>query len=141
MSQQPLILLVEDNADDVLFWELASARAGLATAVQVAQDGVEAINWLSGDPPSDGRRPTHVLLDLKLPRKSGLEVLAWLRQRPEYERLPVIVLTSSQEKSDILRARELGITTYLVKPVSLPELVEMVRSIATTWNLELSSRG
>lgn len=143
MPDPATILLVEDNSDDILFWEMASAKAGLKSVVQVARDGVEALDYLSAIPPYDDRtrhpRPTHVILDLKLPRKSGLEVLEWIREHREYRDIPVIVLTSSAEKSDVARARRLGITEYLVKPVSLPELVKMVRAIGKRWNLELGA--
>ena len=143
MTDPTTILLVEDNPDDILFWEMASSKAGLKSVVRVVRDGVEALDYLTAIPPYDDRmrhpRPTHVILDLKLPRKSGLEVLEWIREHREYRDLPVIVLTSSEEKSDVARARQLGVTAYLVKPVSLPELVDLVRTIGERWNLELGA--
>ena len=126
------ILVVEDSEDDFIFLNRAFRRAGLSTPLHPAFDGLDAIDRLSGT----GPRPTHVLLDLKLPRKSGLEVLGWLRERPELRQLPVVILTSSREKADMDRARALGIGDYFVKPVSFPELVEVVRAIAGLWNLE-----
>ena len=134
MSLDPRVLLVEDNEDDVLFLRRACRKAGLNTPFENAYDGVEAIEFLRGR----DRRPTHVLLDLKLPRKSGLEVLGWIREQKELQSLPVIVLTSSQETSDIERARELGVDEYFVKPVSLPELVDLVRRIGERWKLPLT---
>ena len=127
---KPEILVVEDSEDDLLFLRRAFRDAGLSTPLHAAFDGMEAIDRLSGTP-----RPTHVLLDLKLPRKSGLEVLAWMRESSEHRQLPVIILTSSREKSDMDRARALGIHDYFVKPVSFPELVEVVRAIAGLWKL------
>jgi CheY-like chemotaxis protein len=134
MSSDPIVLLVEDNEDDVLFLRRASRKAGLNTAFETVYDGVEAIEFLRGG----ARRPTHVLLDLKLPRKSGLEVLEWIRGEQAFKALPVIVLTSSQETSDIERARALVVDEYFVKPVSLPELVDLVRRIAEIWSLSLT---
>ena len=131
MNADPALLVVEDSEDDLLFLRRAFREAGLSTPLLPAVDGQEAIARLSGTAP----RPTHVLLDLKLPRKSGLELLAWLRERPEHRHLPVIVLTSSRETSDIDRARSFGVGDYFVKPVSFPELVDVVRAIAGLWKL------
>lgn len=141
----PVILLVEDNENDVMFLRRACAKAGLDARLQVASDGAEAVDYILGKPPFDDRpaypAPTHMLLDLKLPRKSGLEVLAWLRETSAVRSLPVIVLTSSQEKSDVERARQLSVEDFFVKPISLPDLVDVVRRIARAWGLPLGKRG
>lgn len=125
------LLLVEDNEDDVFIFQRAFRRAGLIHPVQVASDGQEAIDYLSGAGRYSDRRahplPAIVFLDLKLPRRSGHDVLAWITEQTELPRMPVIILTSSAEQRDLQRARELGALHYLVKPpapVALAELVE-----------------
>ena len=131
-----VILLVEDNPDDVFLIERAFRRASLVGPIHVA-DGEAAVEYLSGSGPYADRTrhplPSLMVLDLKLPRKSGLEVLAWLRQQPILARLPVVVLTSSAENADINRAYDLGVNSYLVKPVSPDALQEMVRTLGLYW--------
>lgn len=125
------ILLVEDNPDDVLFLRRAFDKAGLSAELFVAEDGQRAVDRLSdGSPP-----PTHLLLDLKLPKRSGLEVLAWIRSQDRWRSLPVIVLTSSEVKSDADRTRELGIDDFLVKPLRAKDLDVTVSEIAARWRL------
>ncbi len=131
------ILLVEDSPDDALLIQRAFRKANLANPVQLAQDGEEAVAYLSGAPPFEDRArfplPVFMLLDLKLPRRSGLEVLEWLRQRPDVKRLPVVVLTSSRETVDVNRAYDLGVNSYLTKPVGFEALLEMVKNVNLYW--------
>ena len=131
------ILLVEDNRDDVYLIRRAFKKAGLTNLLQVVNDGEAALAYLSGeDKYSDRERyplPGLLLLDLKLPRKHGMEVLAWLRQQPSLKRLLVVILTSSQDLSDINKAYELGANSYLVKPVSFDALVDMVKTLNLYW--------
>lgn len=131
------ILLVEDEPIDVLTIRRALQKAQVTNPMQVVGDGDAAVAYLGGEPPYADRAayplPIVILLDLKLPRRSGLEVLAWLRAQPVLKRLPVIVLTSSREDEDINRAYELGANSYLVKPVELQALVEMMRSVRSYW--------
>jgi CheY-like chemotaxis protein len=133
------ILLVEDDPNDVLLIERAFRRANLANPLRVVGDGEAALAYLSGELPYADRdrypMPLMILLDLKLPRKSGLEVLAWLRQQPGLKRLPVVVLTSSREASDINRAYDLGANSYLVKPVDFDALLDMVKNLNLYWLL------
>ena len=129
---RPVILLVEDNAEDVRFFKRAAAKAGLGCRLIVADDGQKAVDLLSSG--SDGG-PTHVLLDLKVPRKSGLEVLAWIRSHATLDRMPVIVLTSSEVQSDIQQAQALGVDAYLVKPLTSAALVGVARRIADRWHI------
>jgi CheY-like chemotaxis protein len=129
VKQAHRILLVEDNAEDVLFFKRALAQAGVKCAIETAPDGQRAVEQLTGGDTS------HVLLDLKLPRKSGLEVLEWMRSQPRLRELPVIVLTSSELRDDHERAEALGIDGYFVKPVSTKGLVEIVRAIANRWKI------
>jgi CheY-like chemotaxis protein len=125
------ILLVEDDPNDVLLFRRALRRAEASAPVVVAQDGDEAVRYLSG---GDGApHPGLVILDLKLPRRSGLEVLEWIRGQPEIRRLPVIFLTSSRQPRDIEAAYELGANSYLVKPVDFDDLLEMVRTLLSYW--------
>jgi CheY-like chemotaxis protein len=126
------ILLVEDSPEDVLFFKRAAAKAGLRCSLEVVANGQLAIDRLSA---AALPRPTHVLLDLKMPLVSGLEVLAWMRSHPAVATLPVIVLTSSQLSSDSSRANELGVDAFLVKPVSSKALLDIVRVIAERWNI------
>lgn len=129
MSEKRAVLVVEDSKDDIFFLRRAWRKAGVQVPLEEVYDGVEAIDVLRSNP------PTHVLLDLKLPRKSGIEVLEWIRRTDPLKNLPVIVLTSSGEQPDVDQARTLGVDDYLIKPVHLPDLVELVQSIAGRWSL------
>jgi len=123
----PLILLVEDSPDDVFFLKRALRHAQVEADLRVVSNGREAQDYLSGDAPYADRRkhplPWLVLLDLRMPLMSGLEVLAWIRSRPDLSTLSVIVLTSSLEDSEMQRTFELGVVSYLVKPPTA-EMVE-----------------
>lgn len=131
------ILLVEDDPNDILLTQRAFQRANIINPLQIVQDGDAAVQYLSGQEPySDRERyplPILMLLDLKLPRRSGLEVLAWLRQQPGLKRLLVVVLTSSRENVDLNQAYDLGVNSYLVKPVAFNGLFEMVKSLNQYW--------
>ncbi len=131
------ILLVEDDPNDVLLIRRAFRKSNVANPIQVVGDGEEAIAYLSGQGPYADREryplPLLLLLDLKLPRKSGFEVLEWLRQQPGLKRLPVVVLTSSAETPDVNRAYDLGANSYLVKPVRFEDLLHMVRTLNLYW--------
>ncbi len=128
---EPRILHVEDNADDVMLLALAFRKAGISVKLDVASDGSKAIAALkrSMSAPSI----TCVLLDLKLPTVSGLEVLAWIRSQPVLKRLPVIMFTSSLLPEDINQAYDLGANSYLVKPPELDSLIAMARTIDLYW--------
>lgn len=128
------ILLVEDDHNDVLLIKRAFQKVNIANPIIVVNDGEQAISYLAGREPYVERAlPMLVLLDLKLPRKSGHEVLEWLRQQPNLKRLPVVVLTASSESSDVNRAYDLGANSYLVKPVTFDALVEMVKTLNLYW--------
>ncbi len=132
-----IMLLVEDDPNDILLIQRAFAKASLVNPLKVVRDGEEALSYLAGTGEFADRTrsplPSLILLDLKLPRKSGLEILQWLRQQPELKHIPVIVLTSSKESSDVARAYELGANSYLVKPVGFEGLLELVKSIGMYW--------
>jgi CheY-like chemotaxis protein len=139
MNDPSHLLLVEDNEDDVELIERAVRRAGFAAPLHVVRDGEQAIDYLSArQDTDDGERkamPAVTLLDLKLPRKSGFDVLEWRRAEPQLRRMPVVVLTSSNQQRDVERAYDLGANSYLVKPVATEALVEMVKAIGLYWVL------
>lgn len=128
------ILLVEDNPDDVILFRRAMVNSGMTHTVQVAQDGMEALNYLRGEDKFADRNayaiPDAIVLDLKMPRLAGLELLAWLKDDPEHRVIPIIVLTSSELDADVKRAYELGANTYLVKPTNFDRLVKVVKRIS-----------
>lgn len=128
-SARPQVLLVEDNPDDVLLLRRAFAQATGGVSLAVAADGDAAVRFLQ----RDGEGLRLLVLDLKLPRRSGFEVLGWLRANAALALLPVVVLTSSGEDSDIRRAYELGANSYLVKPVDFSHFQEMARSLERYW--------
>ena len=129
------ILLAEDNEDDIFIFERAYKQTGTKNPVQIARDGEEVADYLAGEGAFADRRkfplPYLLLLDLKLPLRPGLEILEWMRSKPELASINVVVLTSSAEQRDLARARELGARCYLVKPPrasTLAELIEMFRA-------------
>jgi DNA-binding response OmpR family regulator len=129
------MLLVEDDPDDVALFRRALTKAGISVDLQLAEDGDSAIQLLQSKSESSENSPLPwiLLLDLKMPRKSGWEVLKWIRRHPALHRMPVVIFTSSKERSDILRSYELGANSYLVKPVGFDQLKEMVRSMHHYW--------
>ncbi len=127
------VLVVEDEPGDAFLIQRAFTKANIANPVRIATDGEQAIEYLQGSGAYGDRTkfplPRVMLLDLKLPRRSGLEVLAWLRAQPGLKRLKVVVLTSSRETRDVNGASDLGVSSYLVKPVEHTRLVELVSSL------------
>jgi two-component system, response regulator len=138
MKDSP-ILLVEDNADDELLTTRAFKKNGIVNDVVVARDGVEALDYLFGTGTHAGRdmtqRPQVILLDLNLPRLSGLDVLRRLRGDERTRSLAVVVLTSSKEEEDIVRSYELGANGYVRKPVDFAAFNEAVRTLGLYWLL------
>src|ERR1041385_7392795 len=132
-----VILLAEDDVNDVLLVQRALQKSSVANPLHVGRDGEEAVAYLSGDLQFADRDryplPVLLLMDLKMPRRSGLEVLVWLRQQPGLKRLPVVVLTSSNQSPDINRAYELGANSYLVKPAGFDSLLELVKNLDMYW--------
>lgn len=139
MVQEATILLVEDDENDILLMKRAFNRARLANPLKVVQDGDEAIDYLSGNGIYRDREqyplPLMVLLDLRMPKKDGFQVLAWIRSQPEFETLPVVVLTSSAEQPDALQAFKLGANSYLVKPAQFDDLVQLMLRLQGYWLL------
>ena len=131
------ILLVEDNANDEFLTIRALKQYNIANDVVVARDGAEALDYLFGTGAHEGRnvleRPVVTLLDLKLPKIDGLEVLRRIRAEENTRFLPVVILTSSKEESDVITGYELGTNSYVQKPVDFPAFVEAVGQLGLYW--------
>lgn len=137
MSSENTILLVEDNPKDVFLIQRAFRKAEIMTPLKVVSDGDAAVQYLAGETPYCDRAtypiPVLVLLDLKLPRRSGAEVLSWIRQESNLQRLPVVALTSSREYSDVNRIYDLGANAYIVKPPDFDQLVHILKTLNLHW--------
>src|SRR5882724_12803021 len=135
------VLVAEDDPSDVFFLKRAFNLAGVPTTLYFVRDGQEAIDYLEGENGYADREthplPDLVLLDLKMPRMNGFDVLEWLRKQPGLKRLLVTVLTSSDQPQDINRAYDLGANSYLLKPNSTNDLAEVVKRLQRYW-LELN---
>jgi CheY-like chemotaxis protein len=137
------ILYVEDDSNDILLFQHALQKAESVSTcnLQVIRDTEEAIAYLTGSDKFSDREqfplPTLALLDLKMPRVNGFELLTWIRRDAKSRRLPVVVLSSSNHALDVKRAYDTGANSYLVKPTDFTALVELVRSIKEYW-LELN---
>jgi len=130
------ILLVEDNPKDLELSLLALEQSQLANAVDVARDGVEALDYLYRRGPYAERavgNPAVVLLDLKLPRLDGLQVLESVRGDAELRTVPVVMLTSSREEEDLLRSYELGVNAYVVKPMGFQDFINAIEDLGVFW--------
>jgi len=136
MSSQT-ILLVEDNPDDVVLTQRAFRKSKILNEVVVANDGVEALDYLFGTGQYQGRDPMEVpvvvLLDLKLPKIDGLEVLRRLRADERTKLVPVVILTSSREERDLIAGYTLGANSYVQKPVDFDQFAEAVRQLGLYW--------
>lgn len=131
------ILYADDDINDAFFMQYAFTDAGIFNRLQIITDGQAAINYLAGVGSfSDRLRyplPCLALLDLKMPRKTGLEVLAWIRAQPRFCCLPVIVFTASANPADMEKAGRLGANSFVVKPISVAERSEFARAIRAFW--------
>lgn len=125
-----LILLVEDDPDHELLTIRALKKSNIANEIRVAHDGEEAINLLFAD---DAIQPQVILLDLKLPKVDGLEVLRRIRENDATRMLPVVVLTSSDEERDVIRSYQLGVNSYIRKPVNFSDFAEATRQLGMYW--------
>ena len=137
MKSERWVLLAEDDSNDVLLLQLAFREAGLRNPICVVNDGQEAIDYLSGEGKFADRNqypfPALLILDLKMPRKTGFDVLDWTRGQEKFKCLPVIILTASSQEEDIKRAYVMGANSYLVKPVSIHSLTEMIKLVDSYW--------
>jgi CheY-like chemotaxis protein len=130
------ILLVEDNPNDLELTLIALAKSQLANEVVVLRDGAEALDYLFRRGEFSGRsvgNPAVILLDLKLPKVDGLEVLKEIREAEALKSVPVVMLTSSKEEQDVVRSYELGVNAYVVKPVDFAEFVRAIADLGIFW--------
>jgi CheY-like chemotaxis protein len=130
------ILLVEDDKRDLELTLIALERSQLANEVVVLRDGAQALDYLRREGEHAGREqgnPAVILLDLKLPKLNGLEVLKEVRDDPQLRSVPVVMLTSSQEESDVVRSYELGVNAYVVKPVIFEQFVSAIADLGVFW--------
>jgi CheY-like chemotaxis protein len=133
-TSEKLILLVEDDPDHEALAVRALKKSNVVNQIQIAHDGEEALEMLHGSGPKAlPELPQVVLLDLKLPKIDGLEVLQRIRENERTRRLPVVVLTSSDEERDLARSYQLGVNSYIRKPVSFAEFTEATRQLGMYW--------
>ena len=136
MTELKRILLVEDSANDVALTLAALEETNLANEVDVVRDGQQALDYLQRTGPYADRpegNPAVVLLDLKLPKVDGLEVLAHVKGNPALKTVPVVMLTSSREEPDLARSYGLGVNAYVVKPVAFPDFVSALKELGLFW--------
>jgi two-component system response regulator len=135
MTDERRILLVEDNADDEALTLRAFAQTKIQNPIDVVRDGQEALDYLLGTGAPPKPLPALVLLDLRLPRVDGLEVLRRIRTTPRTELLQVVILTSSDEERDLVNGYKLGANSYVRKPVDFAQFVEATRQLGMYWLL------
>ena len=137
MPDEAIILLVEDREDDILLIKKAFTEGHINNPLQIVRDGDEAMSYLAGEGDYANRAeyplPDLVLLDLKLPRVDGFEVLRWIRRQPGFATMRVVVLTSSDAIRDVNRAYSLGANSFMVKPLEFENVVELAKVLRTYW--------
>ncbi|MEY2518725.1 MAG: hypothetical protein QOF24_484 [Verrucomicrobiota bacterium] len=133
------ILLVEDTPEDLELALRALRKANLANHIQIARDGVEAMEFIFAEGAHQGRKiengPKVILLDLKLPKIDGMEVLRRVKSDPRTKAIPIVVLTSSKEQKDVVESYQLGVNSYIVKPVNFERFVAAVQDLGMYWLL------
>jgi two-component system, response regulator len=142
--QQVEVLLVEDSAADAEMTLRTLKRRGIANSVEWVKDGVEALDWLHCRNAHAGRlngHPKLVMLDLKMPRMDGLQLLEHLKKDPEMRSIPVVMMTSSREEGDLLASYGLGVNSYVVKPVDFAEFAERIAQIGMYWVIANQTPG
>lgn len=143
---EPIILVAEDSADDRHLMQVALRRAGFSSGINFVHDGHEAVEYMEGEGQyaDRGRHPYPdiIISDVKMPRRTGLELLQWIRHHPRCSILPLILLSGAAISSDIASAYQLGANTYFRKPGTLGELVELFRKVRDYWlSSELPTRA
>ncbi len=134
---RPTLLVVEDNEDDIFFIDRIFRQIGARCDLRFARDGIEAVEYLSGKGQFRDRLknplPTLILMDLKMPRMNGFEVLEWMHEQPEIKLIPTIVVTSSTLQEDVTRAYRLGANAVMNKPVDKDSLTQMLKTFHIYW--------
>jgi CheY-like chemotaxis protein len=137
MCKPERVLVAEDDPTDAFFLERTFSKMGVPVVLHFVRDGQEVVDYLRGELSFADRRvhplPDLLLLDLKMPRLDGFDVLKWLRQQPVLKRLPVVIFTSSGQADDINRAYDLGANSYLVKPHAMDDLAGLVERFKQYW--------
>lgn len=137
LNKAKFILLVEDNRDDEELTVRALRKGNISNEIVVARDGAEALDYLEGKGAYVGRDvrslPQVVLLDLKLPKIGGLEVLKRIRENPITSKMPVVILTSSREENDVTKGYEYGVNSYICKPVDMNQFTQAVQQLGLYW--------
>jgi two-component system response regulator len=133
------ILLVEDSLEDLELTQRALRKANLGNHIHAARDGAEALDFIFCEGAYDGRKiedsPKLILLDLKLPKVDGLEVLERIKSDPRTRHIPVVILTSSKEQVDVIKSYQLGVNSYIVKPVNFESFTAAVQELGMYWLL------
>lgn len=144
-EQEELVLIAEDNPEDAMLMRKAIAKAGIRAQVRVLTDGEQVLLYLEGRGAYANHEanpmPSLVILDLKMPRKSGFEVLEWLQEHQEYSVVPTIVMSASGIENDVRKAYHLGANTFFVKPTTFDQLVATMKSVAEYWAKAKTSHG
>jgi len=139
------ILLVEDEENDATLMKMAFKKNNIMNPVQWTRDGLEAIAYLNGEGVFSDRGkypfPEVLILDLKMPRMGGLELLSWIREHPEYRVIPTLVMSSSRQDLDVEKAYNLGANTYMIKPSSFEELAQIVKLAHEYWAVSVKPRA
>lgn len=136
MEKLPRILYAEDNSNDIELTMTAFEEINLANQIDVVRDGQEALDYLyyQGDYANrEKNMPAFVLLDLKMPKVDGIEVLRNIRESSQYKNMPVIILTSSQMESDVLKSYESGVNSFVVKPIDFYDFVKVIKNLGYFW--------
>jgi len=134
-SEIKRILIVDDSSKDVELTIAALAEKNLANEVIVAEDGIEALDYLfkRGKFVDDKSFPTVILLDIKMPRMDGIEVLRYIRQNPKFKLIPIIMVTSSGEEKDLIESYKLGANSYVVKPIDVAQFIDSIKVLGQYW--------
>ena len=138
MNEFRTVLLADDNANDVELTLLAFKESGLANRIEVVKDGVEVMEFLNYEGKFSMRKkelPAVILLDVKMPRMDGIEVLEKIRTNPNFRIIPVVMLSSSREESDLKKCYGLGVNGYVVKPVDIKKFIEAISHVGVFWAL------
>lgn len=138
LGKDDLLLVAEDNPDDAILLRRALSKAGIPSRLKIVTDGEEMLLYLQAKGAYSDRRanpmPSLIILDLKMPRRNGLEVLAWIAENRDLAVVPTIVLSASNLENDVRSAYHLGANTYFVKPTNFEELVDTMRMVESYWN-------